>query len=126
MIYGPERLIADLQNLGYKQVKLVTGTDGSRYAMIPSYEIQLGRFVGRVIDLAIPATPNFPQSVGASIHVRTDPQLLDYKDSAPNVRNIITSALGNEWRYWSYNFNWTAERTARRLMSQINRIFENA
>lgn len=126
MNYGSERLIADLRTLGYEKAELVTGSDSSHYAIISGYEVPLGRFAGRVIDLGIPATPNFPLSVGASIQVRSSPHLLDSIDNLPGVRNIQPSPLGAEWRYWSKNFGWTEERSARRLMSQINEIFENA
>jgi hypothetical protein len=90
--------------------------------------VPLGRFAGRTIDLGIPATPDFPRTVGASIHVRCSPQLLEKTDSAPNIRNIIDSPLGAEWRYWSNNFAWQgeAERSAARLMSKINGVFERA
>jgi hypothetical protein len=126
MNYGPERLVIDLRALGYTQVELIAGSDSSHYAIIPGYEIQLGRFAGRVIDLGIPATPNFPMSVGASIQVRSTPHLYDSTDNLLGVRNIQASPLGNEWRYWSKNFGWTEERSARRLMSQINEVFANA
>jgi hypothetical protein len=40
--------------------------------------------------------------------------------------NIIASPLGPEWRYWSHNFNWGGERerSAARLLFQVNAIFE--
>jgi hypothetical protein len=58
--------------------------------------------------------------------VRAEPQLYELTDSIPNVRNIQPSALGGEWRYWSKNFGWTDERSARRLMSQVNTVFHDA
>jgi len=123
-MYGPERLIQDLRALGYT-VELVTVKDNNKFAVILSYEIQLGQFAGRVIDLGIPATANFPISAGSSIHIKADPQLYE-KQNIPNVRNVTDSVLGSEWRYWSKNFGWAGERTARRLMSQINEVFKNA
>ncbi len=123
-MYGPERLIQDLHVLGY-EVELVTAKDNSRFAVIHNYEIQLGQFAGRIIDLGIPATANFPISAGSSIHVKDSPQLYE-KQTIPNVRNVTDSILGSEWRYWSKNFGWAGERSARRLMSQINEVFKNA
>lgn len=123
--YGPERLISDLNSLGY-QADLVKAHDGTTYAVTRNYEIPIGRFAGRVIDLGVLATSDFPRTVGASIHVLATPQLFDFKDSVPGVRNIIKSALGPDWRYWSHNFNWSDGKTTRRLMSQINGIFGNA
>ena len=122
--YGPQRLVADLTALGYTS-ELVTANTHP-FAVICGYEVLLGRFAGRVIDLGLQATPDFPNTVAAAIHVRASPHLYDLGDSLPNVRNIQPSALGNEWRYWSHNFGWGSEKTARRLMSQVNKIFQDA
>ncbi len=65
-------------------------------------------------------------SVHAAIHIKADPQLYEHKDNIPTVRNVTASVLGPEWRYWSKNFCWNGEKSARRLVSQINSIFENA
>jgi hypothetical protein len=125
-MYGPDRLIEELTALGHR-AELVTA-NGNAFAVIRGYQVPLGRFAGRVIDLAIPATADFPRSVGASIHVRCSPQLFEKADTVPNVRNIIDSALGPEWRYWSHNFYWQGEteRSAARLMAKINGVFERA
>jgi hypothetical protein len=130
--YGIDRLIAEIAALGYTNVSKVRAAQpGSTavfdYAVILDYEVQMGRFAGRVIALAVPAPADFPRSVGASIHVRADPQLLEI-ENVPNVRNIIASPLGPEWRYWSHNFNWSGERdkSTARLFAQINSIFDRA
>ena len=124
-MYGPARLLAELQSMGY-DVSHVRAGDLD-FVIIREYEVQFGRFAGRVIDLGLPAPPDYPRSVGASIHVRAEPQLLEY-GNVPNVRNIIQSPLGPEWRYWSHNFNWAGERerSAARLLAQINSIFDRA
>jgi hypothetical protein len=123
--YGPERLISDIASLGY-DAEIVKGNDGNKYAVIRNFDVPLGRFAGRIIDIGILATSDFPHTVGSSIHVLSSPPLLDFGDSVPNVRNITKSALGPDWRYWSHNFNWTDGKTIRRLLSQINGIFEHA
>ncbi|HEV2149801.1 MAG TPA: E2/UBC family protein [Longimicrobiaceae bacterium] len=124
-MYGPERLLRDLGEIGY-EVERVTGADGNVYAVIRGFVVPVGRFADRVIDLGLLAPPDYPRNVGSSIHVRATPQLLEY-GSVPGVRNIIQSGLGPEWRYWSHNFGWGAgERSTRRLLSQINRIFAHA
>lgn len=122
--YGPQRLIADLTALGYA-AELVTANT-HQFAVIRGYEVMLGRFAGRIIDLGIQATPDFPNTVAAAIHVRASPHLYDLCDSVANVRNIQRSVLGSEWRYWSHNFGWGTEKTTRRLMSQVNKIFQDA
>jgi hypothetical protein len=125
MIFGADRLIADLAALGYR-VERVLAAGGVIFAVVREYEILVGVFGGRVIDLGLQGTPDFPRSVHSSVHIRAQPQLHEI-GSVPNVRNVTTSVLGPEWRYWSTNFGWNgAERTARRLMSQVNTVFEHA
>ncbi len=124
LLYGAERLLADLEQLGFK-AEIIDGGDGNKYVVIRQYKVELGRFAGRVIDLGIMATPDFPRSVASAIHVKADPQLLE-KENVANVRNVTDSGLGTEWRYWGKNFNWNDERTTRRLISQINTIFKDA
>lgn len=123
-MYGPERLVRDLMELGYPVEKETA--KNVVYAVIPGYEIEIGRFQGRIVDLAIPSTPDFPRTAAPSIHIRANPQLFEKSDSLPNVRNIIDSPLGPDWRYWSRNFGWNGvEKTTRRLMNQIKGIFAN-
>lgn len=124
-MYGRDRLLNELIELGYG-VEVIDG-GGSPFAVIRGYEVPIGQFIGRTIDLGIPVTPDFPRTVGASIHVRAEPQLFDYKDTLDGRRNIIQSPLGDDWRYWSHNFGWNgAEKSARVLMNQIKGIFANA
>jgi hypothetical protein len=125
--FGPERLHKELCDLGYAAERR-TANDGTEFVVLPGFEVPLGRFAGRIIDLGIIATADFPRNVAPSIHVRALSQLLEI-ENIPNVRNVTTSALGPEWRYWSKNLPWPgerAERSAARLMHQINGIFENA
>jgi len=122
-MYGPPRLLAELQGLGYSAEIVPCGD--IHFVAIRDYRIEVGRFAGRTIDLALPATQDFPRTVGSSIHIRADPQLLEYQN-IPNVMNIIQSPLGVDWRYWSHNFNWAGEcdRSAARLLYKINAIFD--
>jgi hypothetical protein len=124
-MYGLPRLIEELSGLGY-QVQEVTASGGEKFAVISPFVVPGGRFAGRTIDLGLQGTADFPRTVASAIHVRAVPQLYDTGDSLPNVRNIQPSVLGAEWRYWSHNFGWQGERSARRLLSQINGIFLNA
>ena len=122
---GQDRLSNDLMNMGY-EIERITASDGNQFTVIHNFKVSLGRFTGRVIDLGILAMPDFPQSIGSSIHVNAEPQLFDYSDSTPNIRNITKSALGGKWRYWSKKFEWSKDKSTRRLMSLIHGVFENA
>ncbi len=123
MIYGPNRLLADLLEQGYDAK--IREAEGNKFVVI-AYDVPIGRFVDRKIELGILSTPDYPRTVASAIHVKAEPQLLEKSDSQQNVRNIQDSALGTEWRYWSHNFQWTEERSTRRLISQINGIFKDA
>lgn len=124
-MYGPEKLKRDLEALGFKVTEM-QGTDAQPYEVILGFEVPSGRFAGRIIDLGLQALPNYPQGAPAAIQVRAMPQLFEPTDTASGVRNIKASPLGPDWRYWSKNFNWECEKTTRRLISQINKIFEDA
>jgi hypothetical protein len=132
MSFGIDRLVSEIAASGYEsvqktQVTPAGSTEVLYFAVVPDYEVQVGRFAGRVIGLGVPAPADFPRSVGASVHVLADPQLLEI-EHVLNVRNIIASQLGPDWRYWSHNFNWGGERekSAARLLKQINAIFDRA
>ncbi|MBS2101197.1 hypothetical protein [Carboxylicivirga linearis] len=123
-VYGKERLYNDLISDDYS-VEYLTDSKGMDYVAITEYEIQFGIFKGQGIALAIPVPKDYPRTAGASIHVKSNPHLLDCKDTIAGKRNIINSNLGNEWRYWSFRFNLSAENPTKDLMSQINGIFKN-
>jgi hypothetical protein len=123
--FGPERLTRDLIEEGYPDAGIVRGSDGHVYVVTQRYEVLHGRFAGRTIGLGVLAPGDYPRTVGSSIHVHSNPILLDQGDTIPGRRNITASALGPEWRYWSHNFGWNGERGTRRLLSQINEIFQH-
>jgi len=124
-MYGLPQLIEELRALGY-EVQDVTAPGGEKFAIVSPFVVPGGRFAGRTIEIGLQGTADYPRTVASAIHVRAAPQLYDTGDSVPNVRNIQPSVLGAEWRYWSHNFGWQGERSARRLLSQINAIFLNA
>lgn len=122
MSFGIQRLVDDLIDLGFNDVSIIHDNANTSYALIPNFEIPAGSFAGRNIDLAIPATAQYPQTFGASMHIRTDPHLVAF-GSIPNIRNVIASGLGVEWQYWSYCFNVKPTNPTSELISQINGIF---
>lgn len=125
MIFGPDRLLSDLAAIGFPAER-VTAANGTAFIAIRNFEVPVGRFVGRTIDLALQAMPDFPLTVASAIHVRSEPHMLDITDTIPGRRNIKQSALGPEWRYWSHNFQWSDPKTARRLISKVNKVFSDA
>lgn len=122
-LYGIDRFIQDLSEIGYNSEKVITANNAN-YAVIRDFEIPVGRFQGRIIDLGIPVPNDYPRLVGASIHIKALPQLLELSDTIPNVRNIIASPLGQEWRYWSFRLEVFPENTTQNLISQIHGIFQ--
>lgn len=125
MIYGSEYFIKEFTDIGYKP-ELVVGGDNLNYAIFKEFEVEIGRFSGRIIDLALIVPPDYPRMVHTSIHIRATPQLFEKTDTLPGIRNIVDSGLGKEWRYWSFAFKAVPEDTAKHLMSQINGVFKRA
>ena len=123
--FGPDRFAEELVTLGYKP-ELLVASDNNKYVVLRNYPVLLGKFSGRIIDLGMLATSDFPISVSSALHVRAEPQLYEKADTVPKVRNILDSVLGMEWRYWSVNFKWEKGYSTRRLMSKINTVFQNA
>jgi hypothetical protein len=122
-LYGIDRFLQDLSDLHYTPEKMV-GADNIDYAVIRNFEVPVGRFQGRIIDLGIPIPNDYPRLVGTSIHIKAVPQLLEYTDTLANVRNIIASQLGEEWRYWSFRLEAFPENTTQNLIFQIHGIFQ--
>lgn len=125
MIYGSECFISDFTNLGF-QPELVKGVDGQLYAVFKDFEVPIGKFSGRIIDLALIIPSDYPRIVHSSIHVKATPQLFEKNDTLSGVRNIVDSGLGIKWRYWSCAFRAEPEDTAKHLMSQIIGVFRRA
>jgi hypothetical protein len=125
VIFGPDRLQADLVAIGFAAAR-VAAPDGTPFVVVAKFVVPCGRFVGRIVDLGLQATPDFPLTVATAIHVRCSPHLLDISDTIPGKRNITNSVLGSEWRYWSHNLGWSDPKTARRLISKINKVFHDA
>jgi hypothetical protein len=123
MLFGVNRLMEDLRSLGYLDVQHIQDPNGMFYALLPDFEIRVGRFVGQPVHLAIPAPPDYGRVVGSAIHLKSEPHLLEKSDSIPGVRNITDSALGLPWRYWSHRFQFYAEQTTKHLLLQINGVF---
>lgn len=122
MLVGIDRLVHDLRDLGYQDVRVVQDTSGLPYAVMDNFEIPAGTFVGRVIDLAIPAQADYPRSLPASMHLKATPTHLVPMGSTGR-RNTLASNLGPQWQYWSYRFNPRPSNPTAELMSQINGIF---
>lgn len=123
MDYGIVKFIKDFESLNYHPVAQ-KGLDGQTYAIFKDFEVPIGRFSGRIIDLGILVFPDYPRIVHSSIHIKANPQLFEKSDTVPGVRNIIDSGLGPDWRYWSYAFKAAPEDTALNLITQINGVFK--
>ena len=125
-MFGINKLIDDLRALEYLDVEHIQDSSRNSFAKIPAFEVSVGRFAGKIVELAIPAPVDYGRTVGAAIHLRSNPHLLDKSDSVPDVKNITDSTLGVDWRYWSHRFEFYPEETTKYLMLQINGVFKHA
>jgi hypothetical protein len=124
--FGIDKLMSDLNALGYLDVEHIQDPQGNSFALLAKFHVNVGRFAGRIVELAIPAPNDYGRLVGSAIHLRSKPHLLDKRDSVPNVKNITDSALGPEWRYWSHRFEFFSEDPTKHLMLQINGVLRHA
>jgi hypothetical protein len=86
--------------------------------VIKDFGVFAGRHKGKVIDVGLSCN-DFPASAPAGIHVR--PLLVV---TGPN--NVNPSPLGPEWQYWSRRLpDWATDRTARHIISYINKVLLN-
>ncbi|GAB2797823.1 hypothetical protein HNQ93_004053 [Hymenobacter luteus] len=123
---GVELLVAHLHELGHTDASVLRDANSQAYALIPGFEIPAGTFAGRKIDLAIQTQPDYPRSMGSSIHIRATPHLVPFGQALKNgvlIRNVIASGLGTDWQYWSYRFTVHPANPALELLAQINGVF---
>lgn len=117
------QFLESLKELGFAP-ELHQVDANQNFAVLKNYQIEYGKFTGRRIDLALPIPNDFPRCVGQSIHIKSDPHLLNNSDSIPNVRNIIDSAMGPTWKYWSFRFQVFPENPMKHLFIQIDSVFK--
>ena len=125
-MFGINKLMDDLLALGHLDVKHIQDPSGNSFALLPKFEVSVGKFVGRIVELAIPAPADYGRIVGAAIHLRSNPHLFEKSDSVAGVRNVTDSSLGSDWRYWSHRFEYYPVETTKHLMLQINGVFKHA
>jgi hypothetical protein len=86
--------------------------------VVKDFGVYAGRHAGKVIDVGIPCS-DFPFSAPAGIHVR--PLLVP-----TGANNVNSSPLGSEWQYWSRRLpDWSTDRSARHIISYINKVLLN-
>ncbi len=123
-MYGPARLLSELLELGYTADTIRIGDID--FVIIRKYQIEVGPFRGSRDRSWAASYPLISRErLGRRsrfAQIRSSSSIRAF----PNVMNIIQSPLGNDWRYWSHNFNWSGEcnRSAARLLYKINAIFD--
>ena len=87
--------------------------------VIIGFVVGAGPYAGKTIDVGVHGK-DFPFTAPSGIHVR--PMI------APvGQRNISNSPLGANWEYWSRQLpNWSTERTAKHIISYINKVLLDA
>ena len=111
-----EALAKEFESLGYT-VDRSFAQHG--VAVIRGFSVGAGPYAGKTIDVGV-AGNDFPFTPPSGIHVR--PLII------PNgQRNVSNSPLGADWQYWSRQLpNWSNERTAKHIISYINKVLLDA
>ena len=111
-----EQLAKEFESLGY-DVDRSYSQHG--VVVLKTFRITLGSHAGKTIDVGV-SGQDFPFTPPAGIHV--NPVL-----AANGVNNISASPLGGNWQYWSRRLtDWTTNRTAKHIISYINKVFADA
>src|ERR1700676_2048575 len=111
-----ELLAKEFESLGY-HVDRSYSTQG--IVVLKAYRIAVGSHAGKMIDVGVPAQ-DFPFTPPAGIHV--SPNLV-----ANGTNNIGPSPLGGSWQYWSRRLtDWTTNRSAKHIVSYINKVLADA
>lgn len=111
-----DELIRQLEELGYT-VDQSHREQG--IVIIKDFQIRAGRDAGNHADVGI-SGGDFPFSPPAGIHIR--PPL-----PTPAKGDMASPQLKENWRYWSRRLpDWQQERTARHIVSYINKVFLDA
>jgi hypothetical protein len=111
-----EALAKEFEGLGYT-VDRSFAQHG--VVVICGFAVGAGPHAGKTIDVGV-AGKDFPFTPPAGIQVR--PHIMPV-----GQRNISNSPLGAEWQYWSRQLpNWGAERTAKHIISYINKVLLDA
>ena len=111
-----ETLAKEFEALGYS-VDRTYAQQG--FVVIMAYAVEIGPHAGKTVDIGV-AGNDFPFTPPAGIHVR--PLI-----AINGERNINNSPLGSDWQYWSRQLSsWASERTAKHIISYINKVFLDA
>ena len=111
-----ELLAKEFESLGY--------TVDRSYAqhgvvVLKAFRVGVGSHAGKTIDVGV-SGQDFPFTPPTGIHVT--PSL-----AANGINNISPSPLGGSWQYWSRRLtDWTTNRTAKHIISYINKVFADA
>ncbi|HEX8520903.1 MAG TPA: E2/UBC family protein [Tepidisphaeraceae bacterium] len=123
MDIGVERLIADLQAVGFT-VEGPVESGKRKWAIVKKYLITAGPFRGRVVDLAIPAPPDYPATPPGGIYI--SPQIARLGHLNVHDRSNETKDLPGEWQYWSRPAaKWDASKGGKCLQAHWVAIFSN-
>lgn len=111
-----EMLAKEFESLGY-QVDRSQSQHG--VVVLKAFCIAVGSHAGKTVDLGV-SGQDFPYTPPAGIHVA--PSLV-----ANGTNNIGPSPLGSDWQYWSRRLpDWTTNRSAKHIISYINKVFSDA
>jgi hypothetical protein len=106
-------LTSELRALGFETVDVAGG-----FVRLNHYRIELGRYKGQVIDLAM-LVPDYPLTPPAGIHVRTS-----WPRDCPGMSD---SALGADWLYYSRQLTgWLGRSNPHAIMAYVNRVLADA
>jgi hypothetical protein len=119
---GANEFAKELETSRFK----ITGADGNRVMFL--YEIEVGRFAGRVVELGFVVPNEFPFNPPSGPHLSPHLVPLHPANDLPHPSGGVHASdqFGANWQYWSRPYhNWAkTDRSTRAYLAFIRRLFE--
>lgn len=125
---GFDRFVDDFRSLGWT-VDGPFESGGHHWAILRRFHVPAGRYMGQIIDVAIPAPGDFPATPPGGLYV--SPLLVPANEMAGlsvHDRAAETAGIPGSWQYWSRPVppgTWQPTRAARRLINHWNAVMSN-
>ena len=120
------QFIQELQALGHTAQELVAE---NRRFLVFDYEIPVGRFRGRSVQLGLEVQESYPMDAPPGPHFSQQLLPIHPQNDIPHpFGGVHNSPLGVDWQYWSRPFNeWAGtDKTVKTYLTHIKHLLETA
>lgn len=84
--------------------------------IIHNHAVPIGKRAGDVVDVGVAGVFDFPMTPPVGLHIHAAYGTI-------GVNNVMQSALGPDWQYWSRRFaDWNQKRGVHSIVAFVNRV----